>query len=162
LVQAFAGSLDSSGNLTQESSRRRHLAPRYVFYSFAWLLGVAVTLALGLHSAWKQPKLYLVAAGTIAAIILIEYIRSIRFKSVIMVAEFAHFGSPAAAEESAAFRARVMEELARAVKSRHGRGTFQVRKLRFRADASDSDDRRRALALARSSRCAVVIAGSVR
>jgi hypothetical protein len=79
-----------------------------------------------------------------------------------MVAEFAHFGSPAAAEESMAFRARIMEELARAVKSRYGKGAFQVRKLRFRADASDSDDRRRALALARSSRCAVVIAGTIR
>lgn len=164
LVQAVGSWTDSSASgAIRESSRRRYLVPRYVLPASAWLMGViAATLALGLKNSWKQPGLYLISVAAIVVIMFIEHILSVRFKSVIMVAEFAYFGSPSAAEEAAAFRARVMEELAEAVRSRHGSGSFRVRKLTARVDASDSDDRRHALAQARSSRSAVVIAGSVR
>jgi hypothetical protein len=154
---------NSAADATKETPRRRHLIPRYLLPIGAWLIGViAAILGLGFDNSWKQPGLYLISLAAIAIIIFIEYTLFIRFKSVIMVAEFTYAGSSSAAEEASAFRARVMEELADAVRFRHGRGGFQVRKLASRIDASDSDDRRRALAQARSSRCAVVIAGSVR
>ena len=164
LLQAVGDWSDNSvAGTIHESRQHRHPILHYALLAGCWLIGVAVTgLALGFKSAWRQPALYLISVAAIAVIVIVEHFLSIRFKSIIMVAEFAYFGSPSAAEEAEAFRARVMQELAAAVRSRHGSGSFQVRSLAARIDASDSGDRRRALALARSSRCAVVIAGSVR